>query len=62
MIWLFLLFLAIPTIAIIDYFVFSRIGKCDKCGKELEIKHFIVPTFIEVSLFIMGVWYGTQSV
>jgi hypothetical protein len=55
MIALFLLFLAIPTIATIDYFVFSRFGKCD-----VEIKDFIIPTFLEISLFITGFWLGSQ--
>ena len=61
LIWLFLVFLAIPTIAIIDYFSFSKIGKCEECGRELEIKDFIIPTFFEISLFIMGVWFGLQA-
>jgi len=55
MIALFLLFLAIPTIATIDYFVFSRFGKCD-------VKDFIIPTFLEISLFIIGFWLGSQYV
>lgn len=59
MIYLFLVFLMIPTIAIIDYFAFSKIGKCKQCGRELEIKDFIIPTFLECSLFLVGILFGT---
>jgi len=61
MIALFLLFLAIPVIAIIDYFAFNKIWRCTNCGNKPVISDFIIPTFMEVSLFIIGFWLGSQN-
>ena len=54
-----LLFLAIPLIAIVDYLLFSKWLKCDKCGYQLnKWYNFIVPTFIEITLFLAGITIG----
>jgi len=49
---------AIPVIALFDYHLFKRTSKCAKCGQELTSGYYIIPTFIEIFLFLAGVGYG----
>jgi purine-cytosine permease-like protein len=47
------------AIALFDYLVFKRWYKCDKCGYERSLwYHWLLPTFIEATLFILGVVIG----
>ena len=50
---------SIPVIALFDYHLFKRASKCERCGKELSWGYYIIPTFIEIFLFLAGVGFGT---
>lgn len=52
------LVVAIPIIALFDYHLFKRTSKCVKCGQELTVGYYIIPTFVEIFLFLAGVGYG----
>ena len=49
----------LPIIALVDYEIFKNIP-CDHCGKKVFTTrwHYIVPTFVEFSFFIMGILVG----
>ena len=49
---------AIPIIALFDAKMFKKASKCEKCGNSLSWEYYIVPTFIEIFLFLAGVGYG----
>lgn len=54
-----LLFLSIPLIACVDYFLFRKWTKCNKCGNQInEWYGFLIPTFVEILLFLGGVAIG----
>jgi len=56
---LILLFLSIPIIAFVDYLLFCKWLRCDKCFHEINKWYaFIIPTFIEVLLFLFGIAIG----
>jgi len=52
------LVVAIPIIALFDYYLFKRASRCTKCGQELPFGYYIIPTFVEIFLFLAGVGYG----
>jgi hypothetical protein len=53
---------AIPScicIGYLDYLLFSKWTKCDKCGNQLNSWYnYLIPTFIEISLFLSGIAIG----
>lgn len=54
-----LLFLSIPIIAIFDWLLFSRWTQCQKCGYiNNKWYNYLIPTFIEVTLFLAGIGVG----
>jgi hypothetical protein len=55
------LFLAIPVIAIFDYLLFRKWLKCDNCGEQKNgWYNYLIPTFIEICLFLAGIAIGTN--
>jgi len=56
----FLLFLAIPVIALIDGLILGKHFQCDVCGKAKDWKFYIVPTTLEILLFLTGVAIGSE--
>jgi len=51
--------LLIPTISLIDYVLFSRWLKCERCGFiQRNVFAFLPATLIEILLFIAGVAVG----
>jgi len=57
-----ILFSIIPSIfciAYLDYLVFSKWTKCDVCHNTInKWYNYLLPTFIEISLFIIGIYIG----
>jgi len=42
-----------------DYALFKKYLICEKCGYQINGKlNFIVPTFIEVCCFLIGILFG----
>lgn len=49
------------VIGIFDYLMFNRWAKCDKCGYQNNLwYHWILPTFIELALFYVGILIGIK--
>lgn len=56
-----MLILMIPVIGLVDYLLFRKLAKCPKCGYGVAEWHsYIIPTFIEVMMFLAGVAVGAQ--
>lgn len=60
MINLYLLFLCVPIIGLVDYFIFANLYRCPCCGSNSFFSwySFIIPTFIECVLFLAGIAIG----
>jgi len=55
-----LLFLSVPFIGFLDYCVFYKHIRCMNCNKMMgDWRQFILPTFIEFSFFIIGLYLGS---
>jgi len=52
------LFLSILPIAYIDSLLLRRYNRCIKCGYEYTWHTFLLPTMIEILLFICGIAIG----
>jgi hypothetical protein len=57
-IWM--IFVSIPVMAIIDSVLFSRWLVCGKCGATPTWKDFILPCTLETSLFLAGIAIGVM--
>ena len=54
-----MLLFSIPLVGILDYLIFGKWLKCEKCGYKSKIWYsYMLPTFIEVTLFFMGYLIG----
>ena len=58
MIELWTIFLAIPTIAYLDYHIFKHWAVCSKCNGKPHKHAYLLATTLEFMFFIAGVAYG----
>jgi len=50
---------SIIAIGVLDYVVFNRWNKCDKCGHQNTLWYYwILPTLVEAFLFFLGILIG----
>lgn len=58
MTWEILIFLSIPVIALIDSIILGKHLACEKCGTGKDWKYYIVPTTLEILIFLAGITIG----
>jgi hypothetical protein len=48
----------VVAIGLIDYLLFYKVSPCKRCGQKPEIWSWIPATFLELSIFILGLALG----
>lgn len=49
---------AIPVVAYVDGIILPKAFKCDFCGAEHRPISWVIPTFLEIVLFLLGIYIG----
>jgi hypothetical protein len=58
-----LLLFMIPLIALLDYHIFGKYCRCEKCGfKDVEKWHYLLPVTLEFLFFLAGISIGRSMI
>jgi len=50
----------IPIVALIDFYLFGRWAKCQKCGEEYEKRTWVLACTLEFMFFLAGLLMGVS--